>query len=44
MYKLKMAIIKRRNTQLYLMYKTLYILPINIVVLDQYTHCTLVIS
>jgi hypothetical protein len=26
------------------MWKILYILPINIVVLDEYTHCTLVIS
>ena len=37
------AIIKRRNMQLYFMQKILYILPINIVVLDEYTHCTLVI-
>jgi len=41
MYNLKMAIIKRRNMKLYLI---LYILPIHTVVLDQYTHCTLVIS
>jgi len=44
MYNLKMAIIKRRNVRLHLMQKILYILPINIVVLDQYTHSTLVIS
>ena len=34
-------IIERRNMQLYLMQKILYILPINTVVLDQYTHCIL---
>ena len=28
----------------YLMYKILYILPINTVVLDEYTHSALVIS
>ena len=44
MYNLKMAIIKRRNMQLYLMQKILYILPINIVVSDQYTRFTLVTS
>ena len=43
MYNLKMATIKRRNMYLYLMQKILHILLINIVVLDEYTHSTLVI-
>ena len=44
MYNLKMAIIKRRNMKLYLMKEILHILPINTVVLDQYTHSTSLIS
>jgi len=34
----------RKNVVVHYVKKILYILPINIVVLDQYTHSTLVIS
>jgi len=43
MYNLKMAIIKCRNVVVEAYAENTLYLPINIVVLDQYTHCTIVI-